>query len=266
MSTFSTLPTDFKPQQEDQSTPAPPFQVSAHSVYLKLSSLNSRKASGSDGIPASLLKDYADLLPDPVRDIRNSSFSEGRLPLENGRYSAHPETKPVKDVNKDLRPISLTPVLSKIAEEFVVAEHVRPATLKKIVDNQFGSIPNSSTTHVLLSMVHSCTEHTDGTGSTVRVLLLDYRKAFDLIARTILAGKLMALNIKHFILRWIIDFPKDLLRMRPSSFLLSSMRRLSRRRRVSSYFAWTFPTTWNGTVMCQKSLGRSPQDFTFWRN
>ena len=33
--------------------------------------------------------------------------------------------KPVKGVNKDLRPTSLTPVLSKIAEEFVVEEYVR---------------------------------------------------------------------------------------------------------------------------------------------
>ena len=36
-----------------------------------------------------------------------------------------PKQKPLKDVNKHLRPISLTPVLSKVAAEFVVAEHLR---------------------------------------------------------------------------------------------------------------------------------------------
>ena len=30
------------------------------------------------------------------------------------------------------------PVLSKVAAEFVVAEHLRPSILKKIGDNQFG--------------------------------------------------------------------------------------------------------------------------------
>ena len=49
----------------------------------------------------------------------------------------------IKDVNKHLRPISLTPLLSKVAEEFVVAEHLRPSILKKIGDNQFGAIPCS---------------------------------------------------------------------------------------------------------------------------
>ena len=49
------------------------------------------------------------------------------------------------EVNKDLRPIPLSPILSKIAEEFVVKGYV----LKKIGDNQFGSIAKSSTTHAL---------------------------------------------------------------------------------------------------------------------
>ena len=50
---------------------------------------------------------------------------------------------PSRDVNKHLRPISLTPVLSKVAEEFVVASHLRPSILKKIGDTQFGAIPES---------------------------------------------------------------------------------------------------------------------------
>lgn len=81
--------------------------------------------------------------------------------------------------------------------------------LKTIGDSQFGSIPKSSTTHALLSIVHSWTKHTDGTGSTVRVLLFDYRKAFDLIDHTILARKLMALDIPSGILCWKIVFLKD---------------------------------------------------------
>lgn len=40
-------------------------------------------------------------------------------------------------------------------------------------------------------MVHSWTKDSDGTGSTVRVVVFDHRKAFDLIDHTILAGKLM---------------------------------------------------------------------------
>ena len=38
-------------------------------------------------------------------------------------------------------------------------------------------------------MVHSWTKHTDGTGSTVRVILFDYRKDFDLIDHALLARR-----------------------------------------------------------------------------
>ena len=38
----------------------------AHAVYLQLASINTRKASGADGIPTWLLKENADLLSDTV--------------------------------------------------------------------------------------------------------------------------------------------------------------------------------------------------------
>ena len=109
---------------------------------MKLSSLNSKKASGPDGIPAWLMKENANLLTDPVRDILNCSFSEERLSpsWKTTDEVPIPKQKPEKDVDKELHPISLTPDLSKIAEEFVVEEHVPPAMLKKIGDSQFGSI------------------------------------------------------------------------------------------------------------------------------
>lgn len=183
---------------------SPPFAVTTNSVFLKLTSLNSKKASGPDGIPAWLLNVNPDLLVDPIRDILNcsGSYSEGRLvpSWKTADIVSIPKQKPVKEVNKHLRPISLTPVLTKIAEE------LRPAILKRIGENQFGSIPKSSTTHALINMIHSWIKHTDATGSTVRVVLFDYRKAFDLIDHTILAGKLISLDISHGIIRWIFDF------------------------------------------------------------
>lgn len=115
-----------------------------------------------------------------------------------------PKSKPVKDITKHLRPISLTPVLSKVAEEFVV----KPAILKKINRNQFGCVPKSSTTNALISMIHHWTKQTDGNGATVRVVLFDYKKAFDLIDHCILATKLRSLDIPNGVVHWLIDFLK----------------------------------------------------------
>ena len=56
----------------------------------------------------------------------------------------------VKDIENDLRPISLTSVLSKTMERFV-AEWIMLQISHLVDRNQFGSLPGLSTTHALLS-------------------------------------------------------------------------------------------------------------------
>ena len=152
MSDFVPLLSNFQPVQGPANdSVATPLIVSSYSVYKKLSTLNSTKAQGLDNIPAWLLKENADLLANPVLDILNSSYREGCLPpcWKTADIVPIPKKNPPKDMNKDLRPISLTPIMSKIAEEFVVEDHVKPAILAKIKKNQFGAIPKSSSNTVV---------------------------------------------------------------------------------------------------------------------
>ena len=58
-------------------------------------------------------------------------------------------------------------------------------------------------------MVQAWTKHTDCTGSTVRVVLFDYRKAFDLIGHALLVRKPLALDMPVGVSFWIIDFLTD---------------------------------------------------------
>ena len=55
-------------------------------------------------------------------------------------------------------------------------------------------------------MLHTWANATDGTGNAVRVVLFDYRKAFDLIDHAILATKVIQLSMLTFIKRCVIDF------------------------------------------------------------
>ena len=66
----------------------------------------------------------------------------------------------------------------------------KPTVMSVLDDNQYGAIPNSSTTMALISMLHNWSLGTDGNGATVRTLLLDYHEAFDLIDHSILVTKL----------------------------------------------------------------------------
>ena len=107
----------------------------------------------------------------------------------------------------ELRQISLTLCISKVAEEFVVDGFVKPAAINILDDNQYGTIPNSSTTMALINMLYSWSLGTDGNGTIVRTLLLDYRKAFDLIDHSILVRKLRnQCKLPASISNWIIDF------------------------------------------------------------
>ncbi len=72
--------------------------------------------------------------------------------------------------------------------------------------NQYGFIPRSCTTLALISLIHRWTETVDVRGGTVRALLTDYRKAFDLIDHNILCQKLQRTGIKPSVFNWIVDF------------------------------------------------------------
>ena len=83
----------------------------AQAEPLSVPRLNSSKAGGPDGIPNWILKDYAELLAFPILKVANVS------PL--------PKIKPATELRKDLRPISLTTRLSKIAEELSMIQQTR---------------------------------------------------------------------------------------------------------------------------------------------
>ena len=98
--------------------------VSELSVLKKLCSVNPAKAQGPDSIPGWLLKENAELLTPPpaIMDIISISFCEGWLPLSWKGADIIPVRKQrlIQDINKHLCPISLTPILPKIAEDYVV--------------------------------------------------------------------------------------------------------------------------------------------------
>ena len=58
------------------------------------------------------------------------------------------------DFNKDLRPISLTCTLSKVAEGFIINKELKPVLLKSLDPQQYGFIPKSCTTFALISMLN----------------------------------------------------------------------------------------------------------------
>ena len=193
----------------DEPLPAE-FIVSVTDTKVALEKVKVNKATGLDNIPPWVLKDFSHLLAAPVTAIFNSSLREGVLPKLWKSASVIPLSKkhPPDTVENDIIPISLPPILAKVFESLVL-KWVDICVKPQIDDRQFGGMAWTCTTDVLVEMLHKWYEATYVKGNFVRVLFLDYRKAFDLINHDILIDKLVKMEISAHLVRWMAAFLLD---------------------------------------------------------
>jgi hypothetical protein len=181
-------------------------KISEIEVYRKLAKINPYKASGPDNIPAPILKEFSIELSKPVARVFNVSLSEGDTPTTWKKSEIIPIIKiqPVSEEG-DLRPISLTPCLSKVLEDFVVNWIISDLG-HKIDPQQFGCLKGTSTTYCLLDILHNWLNHLDNPGKYIRVCFLDFCKAFDRIDHNIVISKLINLGVRKALIPWVCSF------------------------------------------------------------
>ena len=183
------------------------YVISVENVENQLSRLNTKKATGPDNIPTWVLRDFCQVLAGPVACLWNSSIREGKISnvWKSAYVSPLPKVTLALEVRKDLRPISLTHLLSKGLESHVV-KWLSEIIFDKIDPKQFGSVKDSSTVHALVELLHNCYNSTDASRNFVWILLLDYLKAFDLINHQFFLPKLSDMGTQALLLRWIAAF------------------------------------------------------------
>ena len=160
------------------------------------------KAVGLDQIPNWVLKDVSSCLAGPLSANFNSSLREGFIPpiWKCAHVATPPKVTPAQIVDKDLRSISLTPVISKTMESFV-HPWIWNIMKEKIDKGQFGAIKGSCTTFVLIQMIDQCLSATDDSRmNCVHIVWFDHVNA------NILLSKLAELYIPDFLLRWVQNF------------------------------------------------------------
>ena len=126
-------------------------------------------------------------------------------PIENQpMLSLFPKSTPPRVISKDLRPISLTAVLSKLLERFVRG-WMLDLMFDKMDSSQYGGLKGLSTTHALVDMVHNWLLAAEER-KVSHVVLLDYRKAFDHVDHSVLISKCKSFDLPNFIIRWLCAF------------------------------------------------------------
>ena len=129
--------------------------ISVASVEKQLMKLDLSKAPGPDNIPTWVLKDFSGFVSGSVCCMFNTSIKEGRLPLvwKSATTCPIPNVYPSKEIETDLRPISLTCIISKELETHVVGWLWR-IVWPRMDAYQFGAMSRCSMVHTLIEMIH----------------------------------------------------------------------------------------------------------------
>ena len=183
------------------------YIVDVADVYALLSKVKVHKSMGPDGIPHKILRDLSDVLAPPLTAIINSSLRQGIVPLQwkQSRIVPVPKVFPPCSVENDIRPIAVTNVLAKISET-VVGRFFNDVFDDVCDFNQYGSVRGRSTTFALLKVMHDLFNASDVSSNIIRVLFVDFSKAFDLIDHNILFRKFIGNGIPDHISVWSLDF------------------------------------------------------------
>ena len=105
-----------------------------------------------------------------------------------------PKINPPILIEKDNRPISLTPIAANVVESILI-KWVYDIIDGELNSKQFGGIGGTSTTDVLVETMHRLYEAIDKLDTYVLVVSLDNSKMSDLITHHLLLEKLQLYNM-----------------------------------------------------------------------
>ena len=166
-------------------------EVSRDKVLKFLSNIDISKATGCDQIGPRLLKIAAPFIADSITYICNLSIQNSFFPdkWKIGKVTPLHKSGCKDDVN-NFRPISVLPILSKILEK-----HVHDSLMDFLINHsllhetQSGFRPSFSCETALLRIGNKWLNAIND-GLMVGVVMIDFKKAFDLVDHNILLKKL----------------------------------------------------------------------------
>ena len=212
---YAAISTDSQysiPVRKPLTTPITDNHVTDWEIFKLLDKLRPT-ATGLDLIPAWFLHLAAPVLCKPLSRLFNLSLSTGIVPSQWKQAYIQPVPKvPAPTTHADFRPISITPVLTRIFEKIIVRRYIYPALLAPpptlTFHDQFAFRPTGSTTAALVSILHAITSLLTA-NSYVIVIALDFSKAFDTVRHSAVLQKLAQLDIPDHIFNWISDYLQD---------------------------------------------------------
>ena len=187
-----------------------PPVVSPEETYGKICKAKKPRSTIPGELPQRFTKEFSVELATPLSRIINKVVQTADWPKHWKKEYITPIGKISEPQSEsDLRPISLTPFFSKVAEHFVV-DWLLSFIGPQIDIRQFGGSKGNSITHYLIEFINfilSSQENCEPTA--VLACMLDFSQAFNRQNHTILVTKLSDMGVPAWLLKIVISFLKD---------------------------------------------------------
>ena len=193
------------PLSDFSSLPSQPLHISLDDVLTALKRLKN-SSPGPDGLPAWLFRDHRGFLAPYIQHIFNLSVSTGVVPDNFKDAFVVPIPKIKSPSCEDFRPISMLPVLSKLLERIILRKWISPL-VPNVGNNQFAFIPRGGqgTTVALTYVMNKVLSYLDTPGA-VRLLMIDYSKAFDKLPHNTILNAFSSLCAPRELVLWLSSF------------------------------------------------------------
>ena len=197
--------TDFLPPRIEQSLFIGP--LSQQKTFEIITNIKPKSSKDIDDFSMKLLIRTAAPISVPLCHIYNTSISTGRFPdlMKISKSVIIYKSGPISEL-ESYRGVSMICSFSKPLERYIYSsiydfleEH------SFFSQRQYGFRKNYSTSHNVLNMMNLVTQ-TFIEGKVCSVVLLDIRKAFDLVDREILLNKLRHYGIRGTLLDWFKSY------------------------------------------------------------
>ena len=172
-----------------------------------LSNLNINKSTGLDNIGPRILKLSANVLAPSLLVIVNKSLITGKFPCSWKEAKVKPLFKTgAKDDKNNYRPISILPTVSKLIEKWVESKFSKYLNEYNLLhQSQSGFRSKHSTESAIVRMIDSWLKAVND-GKLTGCVMVDFRKAFDLVDRKILLNKLKCYKCDVNCLSWFESY------------------------------------------------------------
>ena len=180
-------------------------EITEDEMFEKITKIDPSKACKNDDVPPKVILGIADIISDPLKEMFNMAKESEKYPqpFKNADVTGLPKTRD-KQNKKKYRPVSLTPIFSKIFEKHM-NEQISEYASSFLSPYMFGYRKGHSTEQCVMVMIEMWKKALDEK-NVAGAVLTDLSKAFDCLPHDLLVAKLYAYGFEKSACNFVFDY------------------------------------------------------------